>query len=280
MSDPTLSTCITALASDLKNCSWYDLVRTRMNAVIFVNGRLGIVISEVVTGSDTPTTPAAGDLILFKDMTGGTFSGYNDSILEYLGTDLGDAGDQNAYREYTPNNSALVYSSDDESWYQYYTDRWMRIIDLVLYATVTGDGASGTVTDIMTIDEGDTTFPTLINGEFWDVRIEITGTRTGGTLVTNNATGGKWVLDGYIQQGSGATTSQPTVNNSTSAVSATAIGTPNATYETPTVYLDAVSGTGQLQITVGVTDAAATVWTFTAKIKGIARTGTALNIPA
>lgn len=159
--------------------------------------------------------------------------------------------------------------------YQYMYDRWVQKVDILLYATVTGDGASGTVSDIMTLDEGDTTFPTLVLNEFWDVRISITGTRTGGSTIGGGVpTSGMWVLDAAIQQGNSATTNAAYINNSTSAVSPTAVGTPYSVLQTPSIDIIETDTTGQLQITVSVVDPNATQWTFTARIEGIARTGT------
>jgi hypothetical protein len=214
--------------------------------------------------SSLPSSPENGDRHILST---------TNQIIQY------DAYVDNTWIYGDPHNHAAVFCLDDGYTYRWEVDRFEKLINHVLTAQLTGDGASGTVTDIMTYDVGDSAIPTLALGEFWDVRIEITGTRTGGDTVSGERTNGKWILDAYIQQGTGSSSSLASVNNSGSSVSAVAVGAPYSVYDVPTIAIDGTSGTGELRITVSVTDPNATVFDFTARVVGIARTGTPGNVP-
>lgn len=237
-----------------------DIVRKIIDIQPLIQNQFGAVVESVETSE--PGSPVVGKYYLMDS----TSTWYPNTVAYY---------DVRGWHIYQPYHGAKIRDASGQYTYEYYTDRWVKKVDMMMYATVTGDGST-TITDIMTLDEGDTTIPTLVDGEAWNIEVELLA------VLTNNgpalaATTFKWTLDVALQQGGGTTVS--TINGVSSAQSMTAVGTPNALYETPTIDLDLASLTGQFRITVGVNSAAASgnIYKFYAIVTGSVHTGIAVN---
>jgi hypothetical protein len=154
--------------------------------------------------------------------------------------------------------------------YQYYVDRWIKKVDVMLTAKTVDSSGTG-VTDIMTIDSGDSTYPILAAGDLWRVRIDVSATidpsQTQISSVTNSH--GYWTIDAIIAKESGKTSEVDAINGVhvyDLPINIPAVGTPGAFFDTPT--LDLNTSTGAIEITVGHTSVTASEVLWQARIEG------------
>ena len=235
----------------------HDRINTIIDIQPLIQNQFGAVIESVETSE--LGSPEVGKYYLMDS----TSTWYPNTIAFY---------DIRGWTIYQPYHGAEVRDAGGQYTYEYYTDRWVKKVDMVLTATLTGDGASGTVTDIMTLDVGDTTFPALAAGEFWDVEIDVTGTIDETSL--SAPTSGGWYLRAQIQAPNSPYVGY--INNSTAPVNLSASGTPHSNYDTPSIVIN--NSTGAVELTVSITSASTYNFNFTARVRGLSRTGAAYSV--
>ena len=209
---------------------------------------MGVTIESVVTS--VPVTPVFSAYYL---IFGGTSE--HEGMVVYKGS----AG-LNYYRPY---HGAKVVDSGGQYTYEYVTDRWVKSVDMVMRAQLS-DGSSSGPSDIMTLDNGDTIYPLLVDREAWDIVVKLTAYPIDG-IITSTATG-KWEFDGVICYQGG----DSIINNATSnPVNMTDLITSSSLYTLPTIGVN--TSTGALEITVQVTDPNSNTHEWVAEIKGKSR---------
>jgi len=229
-----------------------DEVKNVLDIVPLKSNRFSAQVTSVETS--LPATPLWGKYYLMDT----TSTDYPGTVAMY------DARGWNIYRPY---HGATLRDAGGQYTYEYYTDRWIKKVDMRLVASLV-DASSSNPTDIMTIDVGDGTYPDMDSLESWDVEILISAYPVSGG--TSEPVVGKWEFNGVVcNQGSNSIINNATIN----PVNAADLITSHANYDTPTVGVNTT--TGALEVTVGVTDSyVLRTYEFVATVRGNARTMT------